>query len=187
MTNEIWKHIPCLPKYYFASNQGRVKRLAHKKMTKKGLITLKEMIYHGTSISKGYLCVHIRPKMYNVHRLVLLAFLKQPKDKIQVNHKNGIKSDNTLKNLEWVTRRENEDHALRTGLKKVYGEYNPMHKLKNHQVLEISRECEFYSDRELAAKYNVKPISIHRIRHKKYWQRLLSNPSEFNSNLASNF
>jgi hypothetical protein len=71
----------------------------------------------------GYLLVSLgstrsEQKSRLVHRLVALVFLDNPEDKPYVNHKNGIKSDPTLGNLEWSTASENSIHAHETGLQK---------------------------------------------------------------------
>lgn len=57
------------------------------------------------------------PKNYKVHRLLAEAFMPNPKKLPQINHKDGVKENNSLKNLEWCTARENLRHAYEKGLK----------------------------------------------------------------------
>lgn len=85
----------------------------------------------------GYLTCSIRvggkKLTTTVQRLVLYAFVgKPPTQKHEANHKNGIETDNTPENLEWVTRLENMRHAIDTGLipkraKKPKAQHKPVH------------------------------------------------------------
>jgi len=68
---------------------------------------------------KGYLEVTVGGKRCKVHRLVAMKFVDNDDLKPEVNHKNGNKQDNSIINLEWVTRKENMDHAFDNGLHSV--------------------------------------------------------------------
>jgi hypothetical protein len=75
--------------------------------------------------SNGYYCYKILNKTYYVHRLIATYFIENLENKLEVNHINGDKQDNTVSNLEWCTRKENiqnitERKAWKKG-KYVYG------------------------------------------------------------------
>lgn len=72
-------------------------------------------------VGKGYkklvLCNKFGKKQFLVHRLVAITYLNNTENRAQINHINGIKTDNRLENLEWSTARDNNLHAFKLGLK----------------------------------------------------------------------
>jgi len=81
----------------------------------------------------------IRRTSVRVHQIVCKLFVANPQDKPEVNHIDGIKTNNSYSNLEWATRSEQMLHAHRLGLKTVSGIANPKAKLSEPDVLEIRR------------------------------------------------
>ena len=105
---ESWKDIKGYEGLYQVSDLGRVRR--NRKIIKPFIDSRK----------KGYkiitLCKQGKRKRFSAHRLVTQAFLENPKGLEQVNHKDGNPSNNSLRNLEWVSNRQNTQHAYDTGL-----------------------------------------------------------------------
>lgn len=109
LTNEIWRPVIGYETYYSVSNLGRVKRTAGGKGIVKGKILKNRP-------SKGYarvsLCVNGRAKDFDTHILVASAFIGPRPKGHEVNHKDRIRSNARLSNLEYVTPIQNIHHSL---------------------------------------------------------------------------
>jgi hypothetical protein len=121
MDNIIWKKIPGFALIYEAGSNGQIRRLSSSYSTSfRGKPVTRpqpEKILCGTKLSKkGYARVRLDGVVYQAHRLLAITFIPNPLGLPQVNHKNGIKTDNRPENLEWVTNQQNRDHAVATGL-----------------------------------------------------------------------
>lgn len=165
MQKELWKDIVGYEGLYQVSNLGQVKSFH---------IYSKGRILKSDARKDDYLYVTLckgkdrYKKSYRIHRLVLLAFLGSRPTKKEGNHINGIKSDNSLKNLEWMTSKQNTLHAMKIGLVNVCGEDSPTSKLKVNQVREIRRSKK--TKRELAENYGVGYGTISCIINYKTWK-----------------
>jgi len=119
---EKWKDIIGYENLYKVSSLGNVVSLNYNNSNQSKLLV--------GGFSNGYRQVGLnginKTKRVKVHRLVALAFIENPDKKPFVNHKNGIKTDNSVENLEWCTSMENYIHAYSTGL------YSPKKGIESH-------------------------------------------------------
>lgn len=127
--NEVWRDIEGREGFYQVSNLGRVRSLD--RQLKCGRRCKGKILKPGLNPG-GYLAVGLRPKieglstMPMIHRLVATAFIENPDDLPEVNHKDGVRSNNTLKNLEWVDRSENIKHSYRCLVRKKHVHSTPV-------------------------------------------------------------
>lgn len=114
---EIWKNIEGYPDYMI-SNLGRVKSLERIIIRCDNKIqTIKEKILKPSKDYKGYYNIilsNTKRKGFKIHRLVAIAFLPNPNNLPQVNHRNEDKTDNRVENLEWCTNQYNSSFGTRT-------------------------------------------------------------------------
>lgn len=180
---EIWKPVDKGGYYnglYEVSNLGRFKQLPRVLPTKqgKGWRLTKEKIVIGTP-RDGYMVIHMKKlgvrKQIDIHVLVARAFIPNPDNLPEVNHKNAIRNDNRAENLEWVTRQGNVQHALKMGLlKPVHGEKHRSAKLTEEQVIQIRYlyNSKQHSQTELSKMFGVNRYSIGDIVHRSSWKHV---------------
>ena len=114
--NEIWKDIPEYEGFYQVSSLGRVKSLCHTfKMKNNKTFNVKEKILQPILQKTGYytfnLCKNTKRKCHSLHRLIATSFIENPLMYTCVNHKDEIKTNNSLDNLEWCTKSYNRKYG----------------------------------------------------------------------------
>lgn len=166
LEGEIWIH----NNGYEISNKGRI-------ITKRGKLSKAKIIeneYVGCNVvfEDGFYAG-------GVHRAVAYAFIPNddPVNKVEVNHIDGIKHHNWVENLEWCTKKENQQHEVRV-LKQRNGEKNCKDKLKESQVIEIYNLCKEgnMKYKDIAKMYNIKACQVSLIVSGDKWKDLGLEP-----------
>lgn len=114
MDKEVWKDISWYEWLYQVSNLWNVKSLKYNHTNREKILSVKWSLYY-----MFWLCWKWSKKHKTVHRIVAKEFIPNPESKPEVNHINGIKTDNRVENLEWCTKSENWMHAYKMWLSKA--------------------------------------------------------------------
>ena len=174
---EIWVDVNGYVGLYQVSNMGRIKSfiklLSIDMVGKIRVLSPDKFGYIRCGLNKDNKRTTIK-----VHRLVAEHFIPNPEGKEQVNHKNMIKSDNRVENLEWLTRGENQKHSYDNDQKRIrqFGQINKMSKLKDSDIHEIFNLYNNGSSKqELSEQYNVHKKTIHGILMGRTWKHINLN------------
>lgn len=167
---EVWKGIIGYEGRYEISNFGNVRSLC------KSMITKLKPHKNGCGYSEVNLFKNRKQKRFRIHRLVGLAFVANPDNKPWINHIDCNRENPRADNLEWVTPKENVEHAM--SLNRQYialGEGNGKAKLTKEEVIKIKKEILSESSRSLAQiarQYGVDWTTVSCIKRGKSWKWL---------------
>lgn len=186
LSPERWLPVPWCPGHYEVSDLGRVRRVRPYRTTFAGKV-LKPKLSLG--YPKVSLSVNGVKTDAFVHGLVAVAFFGERPDGFVVNHKNAIKTDDRLENLEYVTVAENNRHAVRVGAHRApsgqnhssrthpelyRGERNGSAKLNEAQIRDIRQRCaEGQSQRSVARFYSIESSHVCNIVARKVWAHVV--------------
>lgn len=176
MKMEQWKVIEGYEDYYEISNHGNVRSLDRTVEYVNGRVCKYKSRIKSTTLKKtGYVHIVLSKdnidKSFSIHRLVAKTFILNPENKETVNHKDGIKTNNHVNNLEWNSMTENNQHAIDIGLVNNKGENNGRSKLTQKEVDEIRAKYipYKYTAVKLAKEYGVYKSTIKKIINKTTW------------------
>lgn len=178
-SNQGMKPIPGYESLYMINQSGEVLSLERQVKTKGGSFrTIPQHYLTWQLTHDGYLFVKLTKNKIKtcikVHRLVAMAFIPNPENKPQVNHKDGNKTNNTICNLEWVTGKENMEHAVSNKLNNCgRGEKQGHAKATNDIVLKMR---EFgnagWTHQAIADKFNFSRSAVTSIINRKRWNHI---------------
>jgi len=166
---EIWKDIKEYKGIYQISNLGKVRSLDRynysntnnqyieyqSKRLLKG--TILKPYDNGNGYKQVSLLKNQKRKVYYIHRLVAEYFLSNPNNLPEINHIDGNKQNNCVDNLEWCTRVENLNHAIKTGLKKTSDKQK---EVARKNILSMSPEIKKYALEKAREELKKRPRNL---------------------------
>lgn len=180
LAGEEWRDVVGYEGFYQVSSHGRVRsvdRIIHNVghgYSRKYKGRIKSPSLNTKGYPKVLLSKNGVDNTHKIHRLVAQAFIPNPNRLPQVDHIDGIKTNNHVSNLEWVTNQENHNRKMTMGLNvNKKGESHGQAKLSNIDVMSIYRELiSGAKQKDLAEKYNVSKHTICAIKCKRNWREL---------------
>jgi len=129
----------------------------------------------------GYFYIQNRFGGFTVHSIVADCFLENPNNLEQINHKDGVKTNNHVSNLEFVSRSENAKHAFSLGLLKFNGKVGEESNLSKYPETLIIQICEALQDGmrniDCSKKFGVPASYIKELKAKNSWKHVTTKYS----------
>ena len=169
LPGEIWKWIKNYEGVYQVSTISRVRNFH------RGNVTL--MTPHPTEDGHMHIGLYKDGKTitYSIHRLVAEAFIPNPDNLPEVDHRDGNPANNHVTNLRWCTRKQNAEYAVETGAYK-FGDNHPRSKLTVEKVREIRAKYVPHSKtcgiKALARDYDVSKSTIEHVVYNEIWKHV---------------
>ena len=171
---EIWKDFEYGNMFYQGSTKGNLRSLDYNRSGMVGDL-------HPYTSNCGYLGIVLSGRKHaSVHRIIAELFIPNPENKKTVNHKNGIKIDNCVENLEWLSHKENKRHSFDVlhvktckGTKKLYKNGHPNQKLTIELVKIIKEKLkDGQYGIDIAWEFSLNQMTISRIKTNKIWKHI---------------
>jgi NUMOD4 motif/HNH endonuclease len=176
MTAEEWRPVVGYEGRYDVSNHGRVRSLLHNRGARLKVPRVLKPRLHDRGYHRVNLCKDGRPTDAYIHIVVMAAFVGPCPEGMEVNHDDGVKSNNILSNLEYATPLQNIQHSVRLGLWKpelcsAPGSQNGTAKLCE-AVIPAVRAAAAISLDDAAVRFGISRTQAHKILRRKAWKHV---------------
>lgn len=180
-TTERWLPVVERPEVYEISSHGRARSVDHTTIGKDGKLHVLRGVLLKPQERTGYLLYSLwvgeRVTGRMAHRLVFSAFVGPIPDGLEINHIDGVKTNNRIENLELVTAKENCAHAVRLGLA-PFGQRKPSARLTDDEARQIvRRRAAGERSKDLAAEFGLAACTIANLVGGRNWNHVTGLPS----------